>query len=74
MIDVKQFSEQPVAFESGIQLNRNVVGVLLAFQFASTLMELASLFILMPVFQFIQAAGDVESLKDGQYNFRSYTL
>jgi ABC-type multidrug transport system fused ATPase/permease subunit len=45
-----------------LKLGRRVLLVLLAFQLAGTVMELSSLVLLVPVFQYIQAAGDIPSL------------
>jgi ATP-binding cassette, subfamily B, bacterial MsbA len=45
-----------------LKLGRRVLLVLLAFQLAGTLMEFASLVLLVPVFQFIQAGGDIPAL------------
>ncbi len=52
----------PMLFDRGFKLRRRIIATLLGFQFASTVMELLSLFILIPVFQFIQANGDVAAL------------
>lgn len=60
-------------FDGRIALRRGVVVTLLVFQFASTVMELFSLFILMPVFQFIQANGDVASLVSQYRHWRILT-
>ncbi len=45
-----------------LKLGRRVLLILLAFQLAGTVMELSSLVLLVPVFQYIQAAGDVPAL------------
>ncbi len=55
------------------KLGRRVLLVLLAFQLAGTVMELSSLVLLVPVFQYIQAAGDIPALVK-QYRHWSWLL
>lgn len=47
---------------ASLGLPARVVIIVLLFQFLSTLMELAGLVLLLPVFQYIQAAGDLTAL------------
>ena len=51
-------------------LPRRVVITLLAFQFIGTVMELFSLVLLLPVFQFVQSGGDVASLVEQYRHWR----
>ena len=52
------------------RLPKHVPVVLLAFQFSGTLMEMLSLVLMLPVFQYIQAAGDVTSLIEQHQHWR----
>jgi len=52
---------------------RKIIVILLGFQLASTVMELAGLVILLPVFQFVQAEGNVESLIAAHESWRFLT-
>lgn len=47
---------------TSFRLKRAVIFVLLAFQLSGTVMEVLSLAILLPVFQYVQAMGNVEAL------------
>lgn len=53
-----------------LALGRRVVFVLLAFQFIGTLMELFSLVLLLPVFQFVQSGGNVAELVQEHRHWR----
>lgn len=52
---------------------RQIIVILLGFQLAGTVMELAGLVILLPVFQFVQAEGNVESLVAAHESWRFLT-
>jgi ATP-binding cassette subfamily B protein len=45
-----------------LRMSRSAIGILLLLQFAGTLMELAGLAALVPVFQYIQAEGNIAGL------------
>ena len=54
----------PVTFTPQIALRKSIIGCLLGLQLIGTLMELTSLVILVPVFQYVQLNGDIEALKN----------
>ena len=56
-----------------MQLRRRVVGNLLALQLIGTVIELAGIFTLLPVFQYIQGDGDVAALVVAHDEWRMLT-
>ena len=56
-----------------MQLRRRVVGNLLALQLIGTVIELAGIFTLLPVFQYIQGDGDVAALVVAHGEWRMLT-
>ena len=57
----------------GFRLKRTTTALLLLLQLAGTVMELLSLLILLPVFQFVQAKGDVATLVAQNRSWRVLT-